>query len=102
MGSPESARRAQRLVEAVLRRSTATSLSNVDGFHDGCTTIWATLRVSPWVGWLSLFAPMTSWRLAGVVPPSTQCAAVRTQFEEMSVPPQKCEPPEVCTDVNHG
>jgi hypothetical protein len=89
-------------VDAVESRSSATSFSLVGSFHDGWMTIWSTLRVSPWPGLLSRLAPMTTRRLAAVVPPSTQCAAVSTQREAISVPPQKCVPPEVCTEVNHG
>ena len=102
IGSPPRASRAHFLVEAVESRSSATSFCIVDEFHAGLTTIESTLRVSPWPGLLSSLAPMTSRRLAAVVPPSTQCAAVSTQREEMSVPPQKWKPLVVCTETNHG
>ena len=85
--------RAHALVEAVLRRSSATSLSKVDGFQLGWRWIAVTDRMSPGASLLSCQAPITSFRLAGVVPPSTQCAAVSTQTEETSVPPQKAKPP---------
>ena len=83
--------RAQALVEAVLRRSIATSLSKVDGFQLGWRWIAVTDRMSPGASLLSWLAPITSFRLAAVTPPSTQCAAVSTQTEETSVPPQKAK-----------
>ena len=48
-------------------------------------------RMSPGASLLSWLAPITSFRLAAVTPPSTQCAAVSTQTEETSVPPQKAK-----------
>ena len=48
-------------------------------------------RMSPGASLLSCQAPITSFRLAAVTPPSTQCAAVSTQTEETSVPPQKAK-----------
>ena len=97
-----SAMRAQAFVEAVFRRSSATSLSNVAGFHDGWMWIAVTLRMSPGDSSLSCQAPITSFRLAGVVPPSTQCAAVSTQIDETSVAPQNAKPPVVLTDTKNG
>src|SRR5688500_18371257 len=34
--------------------------------------------------------------------PETQCDAVRTQLDLMSVPPQKCEPQRLRSDVMNG
>ena len=90
-GSIGSASRAQALVDAVFRRSMATSLSNVPGFQLGWRWIAVTERTSPGASSLSCEAPITSFRLAAVVPPSTQWAAVSTHTEETRVPPQKAK-----------
>ena len=50
-----------------------------------------TLRTSPGASLLSWLAPITSFRLAAVTLPSTQCAAVSTQTEETSVAPQNAK-----------